>query len=204
MTSQIPAQILQFRCSDFDALKPFSIDYTQHNAGYFVIVFVADSVIGIRSNYNVNDQMVNPDINVGNLSALPSSTSNGTVSDGSYVNQNQLLFDKSHEKSPQKILESVNVHATDVQTSGQAILIAASQPPPPPPTITVTPTTDETDKTIDGMLDRISHDLDYLLNRMAEIPPAPPPPTTTAPPPTLHSTNRSVHEVILEEEAEDL
>lgn len=144
--------------------------------------------------------MVNPDINAGNLSVVSSSAlnaiANATVSDGSYVNQNQLLFDKSHEKSPQKILESVNVHATDAQASGQAKLVAT------PPTITVTPT-DETDKTINGMLDRISHDLDYLLNRMAEIPPAPPPPASSLPMP-LHSTNRSVHEVILEEEAEDL
>lgn len=170
---------------------------------FFCFVFT-DSVIGIRSNYNVNDPIVNPDINASNLSALPTSTSSVTVSDGSYVNQNQLLFDKSHEKSPQKILESVNVHASDAQTSGQTNLIAGTQPPP---TITVTPT-DESDKTIDGMLDRISHDLDYLLNRMAEIPPAPPPPTTAPPQPSIplpmHSTNRSVHEVILEEEAEDL
>lgn len=38
-----------------------------------------------------------------------------------------------------------------------------------PPTITIT-TTEEEKATIDGMLDRISHDLDYLLNRTAEIP----------------------------------
>lgn len=38
-----------------------------------------------------------------------------------------------------------------------------------PPTITVT-TTDEEKASIDGMLDRISHDLDYLLNRTTEIP----------------------------------
>ncbi|XP_055301227.1 uncharacterized protein LOC129567889 [Sitodiplosis mosellana] len=166
-----------------------------------------DSVIGIRSNYNVNDQMVNPDINGSNLSTLAPSTSNVTVGDGgsglhSYVNQNQLLFDKNHEKSGQKILESANVHAVDPQPSSTAKLTVNA-----PPTITVTPT-DDTDKTIDGMLDRISHDLDYLLNRMAEIPPAPPPPASTAPaqppPPPLLAHNLSVHEVILEEEAEDL
>lgn len=169
--------------------------------GFSFVVLIADSVIGIRSNYNVNDQLVNPDINASNLSALGPSTSNMTVGDGvglhSHVNQNQLIYDKSHEKSPQKILESVNVHAVDSQTSSSAKLTAA------PPTITVTPT-DDTNKTIDGMLDRISHDLDYLLNRMAEIPPAPPPPTSTAPIQPLHPTNLSVHEVILEEEAEDL
>lgn len=142
--------------------------------------------------------MVNPD---SNLSAMVPSTSNVTTNDAlhSHVNQNQLLYDKNQQKSPQKILESVNVHAVDIQATGSTAtqLMAVA-----PPTITVTPT-DETDKTIDGMLDRISHDLDYLLNRMAEIPPAPPPPTSTAPPP-LHPTNLSVHEVILEEEAEDL
>lgn len=169
--------------------------------------FVADSVIGIRSNYNVNDQMINPDINASNLSALAPTVTvcdGGSSSSGSglhsHVNQNQLLFDKNHEKSPQKILESVNVHVVDAQPSGTAKLTTNA-----PPTITVTPT-DDTDKTIDGMLDRISHDLDYLLNRMAEIPPAPPPPLSAAPtqPPLMHPTNLSVHEVILEEEAEDL
>lgn len=175
--------------------------------------FVADSVIGIRSNYNVNDQMINPDINASNLSVLAPTVPNVTVCDGgssssgnglhSHVNQNQLLFDKNHEKSPQKLLESVNVHVVDAQPSSTAKLTTNA-----PPTITVTPT-DDTDKTIDGMLDRISHDLDYLLNRMAEIPPAPPPPLSAAPtqpppPPLMNPTNLSVHEVILEEEAEDL
>lgn len=138
--------------------------------------------------------MVNPE---SNLSALVSSASNvAGTSDGmhSYVNQNQLIYDKNPEKSPQKKLESVNVHAVnDTQATVSSTQLMAVAPP----TITVTPT-DETDKTIDGMLDRISHDLDYLLNRMAEIPPAPPPPTAAAPP------NLSVREVILEEEAEDL
>lgn len=138
--------------------------------------------------------MVKPDINASNLSALLPSTSNVSDGAGTYVNQNQLLFDKNHEKSPQKTLESVNVHVVDASNAVKQTTV--------PPTITVTPT-DETDKTIDGMLDRISHDLDYLLNRMAEIPPAPPPPTSSAPVP-LHPTNLSVHEVILEEEAEDL
>lgn len=142
--------------------------------------------------------MINPD---SNLSAMVPSTSNAATSSEamhSHVNQNQLLFDKNQEKSAPKILESVNVHAVDTQaTVPSTNLISVA-----PPTITVTPT-DETDKTIDGMLDRISHDLDYLLNRMAEIPPAPPPPTAAAPP-QLHPTNLSVREVILEEEAEDL
>lgn len=137
----------------------------------------------------------------------------------SYANQpNPLLYDpnRHRDKSPKKILESVNVHVVD-----NPVATAATTPAPnaqlvshAPPTITVTPT-DEPDKTIDGMLDRISHDLDYLLNRMAEIPPAPPPPTATIPSATqssslssvsssMHPTNLSVHEVILEEEAEDL
>lgn len=40
---------------------------------------------------------------------------------------------------------------------------------PPPPTITIT-STEDGDKSINGMLDRISHDLDFLLNRTMEIP----------------------------------
>lgn len=39
---------------------------------------------------------------------------------------------------------------------------------PPPPTITIT--TSEDDEPLDGMLDRISHDLDYLLNRTMQVP----------------------------------
>lgn len=147
----------------------------------------------------MSDQMVNSNSNLSNRLA---STSNVTI-DGmhSHVNQNQLLFDKNQEQSPQKILESVNVHVVDTQAT-ESINSNKSTIPNAPPTITVTPT-DETDKTIDGMLDRISHDLDYLLNRMAEIPPAPPPPTSTVPS-SLHHTNLSVHEVILEEDAEDM
>lgn len=163
--------------------------------GVFRCFSFADSVIGIRSNYNMNEQIANPSINASNLSALVASTSTATDGTGLHSHVNQSLFDKNHVQSPQKILESVNVHAVDTAAGGQALMAA-------PPTITVTPI-DETDKTIDGMLDRISHDLDYLLNRMADIPPAPPPPTSVAPPP-LHPTNMSVHEVILEEEAEDL
>ncbi|XP_037038030.1 uncharacterized protein LOC119075648 [Bradysia coprophila] len=81
-----------------------------------------------------------------------------------------------------------------------------SKAKPSPPTITITE--DDGDKSTNGMLDRISHDLDFLLNRTMEIPvrrangnfqnqqndqtdksgmnPLPPP-------------NLSVHEVILEE-----
>lgn len=40
--------------------------------------------------------------------------------------------------------------------------------PSAPPTITITSSDDE--KSIDGMLDRISHDLDYLLNRTTDMP----------------------------------
>lgn len=44
----------------------------------------------------------------------------------------------------------------------------ATKAMPSPPTITITSTNDE--KSIDGMLDRISHDLDYLLNRTTDMP----------------------------------
>lgn len=90
-----------------------------------------------------------------------------------------------------------------------------------PPIITIT--TSEDEDAIDGMLDRISHDLDYLLNRTSEIPPPPPPaqrrtdisstssfsslqqqsiikhPTTCS---NVLSGNLSVHEVIIEESEE--
>lgn len=115
-----------------------------------------------------------------------------------------------------------------------------------PPIITITSTEEELEATaavvatatnsaaaaaepLDGMLDRISHDLDYLLNRTIEIPvihsvvrrgsqpahtdqsqnvmrnqlPPPPPPATLS---SAHggatSTLLSVHEVILEESEE--
>lgn len=43
---------------------------------------------------------------------------------------------------------------------------------PTPPTITITTSSEDGDhdEPIDGMLDRITHDLDYLLNRTVEIP----------------------------------
>lgn len=44
-----------------------------------------------------------------------------------------------------------------------------SKAQPLPPTITIT-STEDGDKSINGMLDRISHDLDFLLNRTMEIP----------------------------------
>lgn len=115
-----------------------------------------------------------------------------------------------------------------------------------PPIITITSTEEEREATaavlatatnsaavaaasepLDGMLDRISHDLDYLLNRTIEIPvihsvvrrgsqpahteqsttrnqlPPPPPPATLS---SAHgsatSTLLSVHEVIIEESEE--
>uniref|UniRef100_A0A182J1Y1 Uncharacterized protein n=1 Tax=Anopheles atroparvus TaxID=41427 RepID=A0A182J1Y1_ANOAO len=99
--------------------------------------------------------------------------------------------------------------------------------PPMPPTITVTSTDDP--GRIDGMLDRISHDLDYLLNRTGDngssvvpiqLRPAtggsggtggPPAAPTLAPAPApapgsisapLIPTCHSVHEVIIEESEE--
>lgn len=113
-----------------------------------------------------------------------------------------------------------------------------------PPVITITSTEEELEATaavlatgtnsaaaepLDGMLDRISHDLDYLLNRTIEIPvihsavrrgsqpahtdqstavlrnqvPPPPPPAKLS---SAHggatSTLLSVHEVIIEESEE--
>ncbi len=95
-------------------------------------------------------------------------------------------------------------------TTTNNITPSPSKVQPTTPTITITSTEEDGDKSINGMLDRISHDLDFLLNRTMEIPvrranngsfvnqqndhtdksgvsnPLPPP-------------NLSVHEVILEE-----
>lgn len=88
------------------------------------------------------------------------------------------------------------------QLAGTSKTQSPSKVLPSPPTITIT-STEDGDKSINGMLDRISHDLDFLLNRTMEIP------VRRAngnflnqqndridkiPPPNL-----SVHEVILEE-----
>lgn len=166
------------------------------------------SIIGIRSNYNVNDALVKPSTNLNNLSPLTVATSNSmasnqaiaqaTTSEPQHANQTKMLPDAAHrDKPPQKCVETVNVHvandAADV-TNGAAL----KSTPDPLPTITVTPT-DDSDTSIDGMLDRISHDLDYLLNRVADIPPPPQPPTATIP---IHKT--LVHDVIIEEEPDDL
>lgn len=174
----------------------------------FISISITDSIIGIRSNYNANEQVVNPSINTSNLSTMAAATSNliannqvgnvTTISNPN-VNQNKLVFDSTNrEKSPLKQLETVNVHVVDAQIATLPVKSKVNQQPP---TITVTPTDDSnSSKTIDGMLDRISHDLDYLLNRTSEIPPAPPPPSSTLP---MHK-NMSVHEVIIEEESEDI
>lgn len=191
-----------------------------HFLSFLFFLHGTDSVIGIRSNYGMN-----ADPNLPPSAATALTAANDSMH--AYANQpNPLLYDPNHhrDKSPNKILESVNVHVVDNSAASTAGATVPSAAPTstqlvlthaPPPTITVTPT-DEPDKTIDGMLDRISHDLDYLLNRMAEIPPAPPPPTATIPSSasqsssssslssSMHPTNLSVHEVILEEEAEDL
>lgn len=145
-----------------------------------------------------------------------SAPSNGTATavmstTQSIANQNQIVFDAIRENSPQK---------NQTISSSETV----------PPTITIT--SSDGDRTIDGMLDRISHDLDYLLNRTMEIPkqvrrsnensnqncdatatiscatdqippPPPPPSQTMISSNVLHShPNLSVHEVILEE-AED-
>lgn len=158
---------------------------------------IADSIIGIRSNYSANDQIVKPDTNLSNLSTtIGSSAVSMGVDNAPHRTQNSSIA-----KSPQKKAQpdAINVHVIDTTNT----VPANGQTNNATPTITVTPTPDDADKIIDGMLDRISHDLDYLLNRTCEIPPAPPPPTATVPP-VIHShPNLSVREVILEEEAED-
>lgn len=121
-------------------------------------------------------------------------------------------------------------------------LVVLPLAPSVPPIITITTTEEELEATaavaatatnnaepLDGMLDRISHDLDYLLNRTIEIPvihsavrrgsqpahtdqstvavrhqlPPPPPPAALS---SAHggatSTLLSVHEVIIEESEE--
>ncbi|KAJ6649728.1 hypothetical protein Bhyg_04967 [Pseudolycoriella hygida] len=55
------------------------------------------------------------------------------------------------------------------QLSGTSKTPSPAKVPPLPPTITIT-STEDGDKSINGMLDRISHDLDFLLNRTMEIP----------------------------------
>lgn len=67
--------------------------------------------------------------------------------------------------------ESIVINAPT--TSKELFRTARDKPSPTqtltsPPTITITSSDDE--KSIDGMLDRISHDLDYLLNRTADMP----------------------------------
>lgn len=139
--------------------------------------------------------------------------SGSTISEGltmattshQYVNQSPLIFNSNHDisKSPQTKFEMANVHTVDGSTSS----IVPGNMKQTPPTITVT-STDESNTNLDGMLDRISHDLDYLLNRFEtddSIPPVPPPPISSVPI-VLHShshPSRSVHEVIIEEEPEE-
>lgn len=168
-----------------------------------LISLTDSSIIGIRSNYNVNDTLANTNTNLSNLSALTVSTSNTmpnnsaqaqmTTSEPQHASQNKSVLDPSN--TPQKNVETVNVHVADGEAGGNASMKSI---PNALPTITVTPT-DDSDNSIDGMLDRISLDLDYLLNRVADIPPPPQPPTA---PVSIHK--QLIHDVIIEEEPEDI
>lgn len=81
------------------------------------------------------------------------------------------IVDTRTEKSPRKsaatssFAKSVNADVGSVTGTAATAVFTPSKPP----IITIT-TTEEEKPTIDGMLDRISHDLDYLLNRTSEIP----------------------------------
>lgn len=113
-------------------------------------------------------------------------------------------IDTRTEKSPRKLSATSTFGKTvnaDVGIVSGTPASASAAAPSNPPIITIT-TTEEEKATIDGMLDRISHDLDYLLNRTSEIPnqarrttvtginnkqsvdttlpPPPPPPTSSA------------------------
>lgn len=132
------------------------------------------------------------------LSASP--IENGLAANShQYVNQTPLLFDSNHDiKSPQKKLEAASANTLN----GASLIVPVNMKLTPPPTITVT-STEDSKKNLDGMLDRISHDLDYLLNRFDTDNYIPPPPISSVPI-ALHShPSRSVHQVIIEEEPEE-
>lgn len=161
--------------------------------------YITDSsIIGIRSNYK--DQIVKSNMKFDLSTIAPS---------GSTIGNGLAMATTSHQyvnqcSSKQKKLEMVNVHTLNGNTTS---IVPENMKETPPPTITIT-SIDEPNTNIDGMLDRISHDLDYLLNRFEtddSIPPAPPPPILSVPiSNVLHShPSRSVHEVIIEEEPEE-
>lgn len=118
-----------------------------------------------------------------------------TTFEPQHANQIKSVLDPSN--TPQKNVETVNVHVAGADSEAGANASMKSIPNALP-IITVTPT-DESDNSIDGMLDRISLDLDYLLNRIADIPPPPQPPTAPIP---IHK--QLIHDVIIEEEPEDI
>lgn len=86
-----------------------------------------------------------------------------------------LLFAKHSAKEVDSIVPTLGGSIAGISEciphrQQQSMAVPSSPPPPPPPNITITTSGTDDNTSIDGMLDRISHDLDYLLNRITEIP----------------------------------
>lgn len=167
---------------------------TEHVLKSMDLTQISDSIIGIRSGVG-GGSLIGAVAQSEHSDTLLSTTIATSVSpvavvQPTAVNQHQLM------------------HSTlsSLPSSGGVSTSAIAPTPQPPPTITIT-STDE-DKTIDGMLDRISHDLDYLLNRTTEIPTRTSDATTTTTTYAIASNENhsrpklGVHDVILEETEE--
>lgn len=139
---------------------------------YFLIFFslfhlpytCTDSIIGIRSNSKMGDLTVK-DLQTSNLLSSTKVIQSGTIDDGIEKSPRKLSSTSTFSRNPN--IDMGLVAGTAMMTTNNTA--AGNSTATIPPTITVT-TTDEEKVSIDGMLDRISHDLDYLLNRTTEIP----------------------------------
>lgn len=140
---------------------------------------ISDSIIGIRSNVSLSDPPISTDIKP--TTAMSAAANTATVAVASiastpmtavelasvpqlHENQTQCLFDASRDQLAQKTLTASPMR----KAHGTSDTLSAPSKTISPPIITITSSDD--DKTIDGMLDRISHDLDYLLNRTTDVP----------------------------------
>lgn len=99
---------------------------------------------------------------------VESQPSNSFSTSSSSTHIQPVSISEGIQKSPRK-LSSTSTFSKPLPSLTVAMTAGAEAAAQPPPIITIT-TTDEEKASIDGMLDRISHDLDYLLNRTTEIP----------------------------------
>lgn len=165
----------------------FLFYYLHHTADgkltIFLVLYLPDKSQGIRDKNRLHTESETNDAQLFNALSTPAAATHKQVT----------VVEDAALKSPlEKSFIGRNDHpkistaaVTGAATAQAAAAVAAAAvtattsdmqettvptPPPPSPPNTTTKTSEDDKTSIDGMLDRISHDLDYLLNRTTGIP----------------------------------